>query len=56
MTRWESIRLGHRDTSLALSDIDYNAIFDYLGENFNNTKPEPNLPEWFLQQQVFPGE
>lgn len=54
--RWEGLRTGHRDTSLALSDGDYNAIFDYLAANFDSTKPEPKLPEWFLKQVVGTGD
>ena len=54
--RWESIRVHHRDAMLALNDKDYNAIYDFLEENFNNTKPEPKLPDWFVQSQTGTGE
>ncbi len=55
-TRWENIRTAHRDAMLALPITDYNAIYDYLAENFNDTKPEPKLPEWFVRSQTGTGE
>ncbi|WP_455388592.1 hypothetical protein [Petrachloros mirabilis] len=55
-TRWESIRVAHKDAVKALDDKDYGAIYDYLEENFNDTKPEPKLPEWFVQSQTGTGE
>jgi hypothetical protein len=30
--------------------VDYDTLFAYLAENFNNTKPEPELPEPLRQQ------
>jgi hypothetical protein len=54
--RWENIRVAHRDAVLSLNDKDYNAIYDYLSENFNDTKPEPKFPDWFVQGQIGTGE
>ena len=42
--RWESLKKDHKDKVGNLSDADMNTLFSYLSENFNSTKPEPNLP------------
>ncbi|MBF8249044.1 MAG: hypothetical protein HW374_1844 [Bacteroidetes bacterium] len=42
--RWESLKQDHRDKTSGLSEADLNTLFSYLSANFNNTKPEPNLP------------
>lgn len=41
---WEGIKVNHRGSVTSLTDEDYNALFAYLAENFNDTKPEPELP------------
>lgn len=42
---WETIKRGHRDKTPSLSSENYDALFAYLAENFNDTKPEPKLPQ-----------
>jgi len=42
--RWESLKQDHKDKASGLSEADLNTLFSYLSANFNNTKPEPNLP------------
>ncbi len=54
--RWQSLKNDHRDKAPGTSEADYNTVFAYLMENFNNTKPEPKFPNWFLQQQQGIGE
>ena len=54
--RWESLKSGHRDKAAAINENDYNTLFVYLVENYNNTKPEPKLPEWFLKLQGSTGQ
>ncbi len=34
----------------SLSEDDYGTLFAYLSQNFNDTKPEPKLPEQLRQQ------
>ncbi|MBI4787427.1 MAG: hypothetical protein HY782_10320 [Chloroflexi bacterium] len=41
---WERVNIQHKSEVSAMSDADYKTIFDYLGANFNDTKPEPALP------------
>jgi mono/diheme cytochrome c family protein len=48
--RWESLKNDHKDKVTGLSDADLNTLFTYLAENFNNNKPEPNLPPELAQQ------
>lgn len=47
--RWKALEADHRDRVADMSDVDYKTLFAYLGENFNNTKPEPNVPPQFLE-------
>lgn len=42
--RWESLKKDHKDKVSSLSEADLSTLFSYLAENFNSTKPEPNLP------------
>lgn len=43
---WRGVRLIHNKGLFpALSDEDYQILFDFLVENFNDTKPVPDLPE-----------
>lgn len=49
MGHWETLKRDHRDRVSGLSDGDHNTLFTYLAENFNDTKPEPELPEWLPQ-------
>ncbi len=54
--RWLSLKSDHRDKASGVNQADYDAEFAYLMENFNDTKPEPKLPQWFIQQQPGVGE
>ena len=41
---WQTIKLGHKERVSSLSDADFDLIFTYLSENFNDKKPVPELP------------
>lgn len=41
---WNTVMATHRPRVSSLSDDDYKVLFDYVKENFNDTKPEPELP------------
>ncbi len=41
---WQTIKQDMRDKVSQVSDQDYDALFAYLEANFNDQKPEPNLP------------
>ncbi len=47
---WQSVKNNHRAMVTSLSEDDYGTLFAYLSQNFNNTKPEPKLPEQLRQQ------
>jgi hypothetical protein len=47
--QWEYVRRDMRGKVSQLSDQDIDTLFVYLEANFNETKPVPNLPDWFLQ-------
>jgi mono/diheme cytochrome c family protein len=46
---WKNVKHGHEGRVPGLTDEEYDALFAYLVENFNDTKPEPKLPP-LLQQ------
>ncbi len=52
--RWETVKEGHKDKLTGRSSADVNAMFSYLKENFNETKPEPKIPAAFVQQGCTP--
>jgi hypothetical protein len=52
--RWESIKKDHKDKLTAISNVDLNTMFSYLAANFNETKPEPQVPAELLQQGCTP--
>ncbi len=39
---WQSVKQNHRNRVSGMSDADYNTLFDYLEQNFNDKTPEPN--------------
>ncbi len=46
--RWKALEADHRDRVADMGDEDYAALFAYLSENFNDSKPEPSIPPQFL--------
>ena len=52
--RWDSIHNGHKDKLSGRPAADLVAMFTYLKTNFNETKPEPQVPPEFLQQGCTP--
>ena len=51
--RWDSIKASHMET-VSGSGADLDAMFAYLKEHFNDTKPEPQVPPQLLQQGCTP--
>lgn len=47
--RWEPVKKRHRERVKGLSDEKFDTLFAYLVENFNATKPVPDLPKWYLE-------
>ncbi len=41
---WRAVKREMRAEVSQLDDDDYEVLFAYLEENFNDQKPEPNLP------------
>ena len=41
---WRTVRANHGTRIGSLNAADFNTVFEYLMSNFNDTKPEPNLP------------
>ncbi len=50
VSRWTALKSDHRDKVQGLSQPDYDALFSYLSQNFNDSKPEPQLPPQLAQQ------
>lgn len=53
--RWSSLAEGHRDRLPGLAEEDFETIFAYLQENFDDTQPEPEIPQAFLQRGCTPN-
>lgn len=51
----QNIKRDMRDKVSGLTDEDYDTLFAYLEENFDNTKPEPKLPPQLVQQGCSTG-
>lgn len=47
--RWKALEVDHRDRVADMDDADYKALFEYLSANFNDSKPQPNIPPQFLE-------
>ena len=47
--RWASLKQDHRDKLPDMNDADYEVLFAYLSENFDDSKPEPAIPPQFLE-------
>ncbi len=54
VARWGDLKTGHKDTVTGISSADYDALFAYLEEHFNDTTPEPRIPAKFLEQGCTP--
>jgi hypothetical protein len=52
--QWDKIGETHKDKLTGVSDADYKALFAYLKANFNETKPEPEIPAEFLEPSCTP--
>lgn len=52
--RWEGIKGSHKDKMTDASPADLNVMFAYLTENFNDKKPEPQVPPELLSQGCTP--
>jgi len=52
--RWDNIQKDHKDKLTNVTGAQLNAMFSYLKENFNDKKPEPQVPAEFLQQGCTP--
>jgi cytochrome c5 len=52
--QWDRIRESHSDKVSGVSDKNIDVLFAYLKANFNDTKPEPQIPAEFLQQGCTP--
>lgn len=45
---WERSGRDHRERVYAMSDAEFNTLYDYLIANFNPSKPVPKLPKELL--------
>jgi len=45
---WERSGRDHRERVYAMSDAEFNTLYDYLIANFNPSKPVPQLPKELL--------
>ena len=52
--RWKSLQKDHNDKLTNVSGAQLNLMFAYLKANFNDAKPEPQVPPEFLQQGCTP--
>jgi hypothetical protein len=52
--QWDHIRESHEDKVSALTTAQMDVLYAYLKANFNDTKPEPQIPAEFLQQGCTP--
>lgn len=52
---WKTVRANHKVRVPNLSAEDLNILFTYLEENFNDQKPEPNLPPELQQLSCSSG-
>ena len=50
---WATVKRSMAPKVSALSDDQIDSLFAYLEANFNDTKPAPKLPAWFLQAALW---
>lgn len=53
-TQWDRIRESHEDKVSGITSAQMDVLYSYLKANFNDTKPEPQIPAEFLQQGCTP--
>ena len=46
---WRYVRQQIRPIMPNVSDADADALFGYLETHFNDSRPPPQLPDWFLE-------
>ena len=44
--RWDALKVSHKEH---VSGVNLDVVFGYLNANFNDTKPQPNVPPSFLE-------
>jgi hypothetical protein len=47
---WDRNAVDHRDRCAAMTDEDYEVLYEYLKENFGPDDPVPELPQVLLDQ------
>lgn len=52
--RWEALQDAHREHIPSMTEEDLETVFTYLQSNFDNTQPEPEIPQAFLQRGCTP--
>lgn len=52
--QWDRIRESHADKVSALTKAQMDTLYTYLKANFNDTRPEPQIPAELLQQGCTP--
>jgi cytochrome c5 len=52
--RWDNIEKAHKDRLNGYSDKDIDVMFTYMKTNFNDTKPEPQIPSELQGQGCTP--
>lgn len=52
--QWQNIKSSHRDKLTNAPAADLDAMFQYLAANFNDKKPEPQVPAELAQQGCTP--
>lgn len=50
--QWEGVKTRHVGWVSALNEDQLKLLFLYLEQNFNPTKPEPHLPQWYLELMI----
>ena len=52
--RWDALRDDHGDKASGLSEDDLDTVFSYLSAHFDDSTPEPRVPEAFLAEGCTP--
>ena len=51
--QWAVVKSSMKPRVSGLSDREVDVIFNYLEASFNDTKPEPKLPKWFIEDAAW---